>query len=63
MRRRLVYLVGTVLWSPVELLAEVGYVPPLWFLRGYVALHQTVDFVLDALLWINRDTGCRGRRP
>ena len=63
MRRRLVWLATVPLFWPLEFLADMGYVPSLGFIRVHLALVQAVTFILDALLWINRDTGCRGRRP
>jgi len=60
MRRRLVFWAMVPLYWPLEL----GLVPSsrrvMWV---YVAVIRAVQFVLDALFWINRPTGCRGRRP
>ena len=48
------------LFWPLEVMAGMGYVPSLGFIRVHLALVRAVTFVLDALLWINRDDGVSG---
>lgn len=55
MRRRLVLWLLGPLWWPLEAMASVGYVPSLAFVQVYVAAVNACRFVLDALLWIDRD--------
>ena len=59
-RRRLVYLATVPLYWPLEVMADLGYVPSLAYIRVHLALISAVRFILDALLWINRDHGVSG---
>ena len=54
MRRRVVYLAIAPLYWPLEWLASLGYVPSLGAIRVHLALVRAFQFVLDALLWIDR---------
>lgn len=54
MRRRIVNLALVPLYWPLEVMADLGYVPSLGFIRVHLALVQACRFILDALLWVNR---------
>lgn len=60
MRRRLVCMATAPLYWPLDLMADLGYVPSLGAIRVHLAFVQAVTFVLDAVLWINRDDGVSG---
>jgi hypothetical protein len=53
MRRRVVYLAAVPLYWPLELMADVGHVPSLGFIRVHLALVKAVQFVVATVLFLD----------